>query len=110
MMWIINFHSQEVVRCLAKMFAAVLLTSYSHIACRERRFHRAMRCSTYYSVDKLLLGKGSVITRKGGGGATKRRGGGGGGGESSDVLPLQNGGVETVLALLKGRGAQQVWG
>ena len=35
--------------------------------------------------------------KEGGGGATKRRGG-----EASEVSPLQNGGAEKVLAMLKG--------
>ena len=41
---------------------------------------------------------------EGGGGATKREGGG-----ASEVLPLQKGKAEKVLAMLKGgRGAQQI--
>ena len=44
----------------------------------------------------------SLITRRGG-----YKTGGGGGGGASEVLPLQKGGPEKVLAMLKGGGHKQ---
>ena len=47
----------------------------------------------------------SLITGRGRGGGYKTRGGGG----ACEVLPLQKGGAEKVLAMLKG-GHKQFWG
>ena len=48
--------------------------------------------------------KGLVTNYGEGGGATKREGG------AREVLPLRKGGAEFFLAMLKGGGAQKVWG
>ena len=58
---------------------------------------------TIFGLPDLCFGDWSLITRRRGGGLQNRRG-------VREVLPLRKGGGGTILAMLKGGGAQTALG